>query len=109
MEPEGSLPYSQQPAIFKLSVHVRGFCENISQHNNFLPRGIVRTSSKPQPGGPPLFGCPRVFIQYIRSYPPYWRPFLHPHREDAPCRDDRVPLIMDGRSDAAYQIMLQTF
>jgi len=32
-------------------------------------------------------------IQYIRSYLPYWRPFLHPQREDAPCCDDRDPLI----------------
>jgi hypothetical protein len=22
-------------------------------------------------GGPPLVGCPRLLIQYIRSYPPY--------------------------------------
>jgi hypothetical protein len=25
----------------------------------------------PQAGGPPLVGCPRLLIQYIRSYPPY--------------------------------------
>jgi hypothetical protein len=25
----------------------------------------------PQGGGPPLVGCPRLLIQYIRSYPPY--------------------------------------
>jgi hypothetical protein len=25
----------------------------------------------PQDGGPPLFCCPRVLIQYICSYPPY--------------------------------------
>jgi hypothetical protein len=29
----------------------------------------------------------------IRSYPPYWRPFLHPQLEEAPCRGDRDPLI----------------
>jgi hypothetical protein len=23
----------------------------------------------PKAGGPPLVGCPRLFIQYIRSYP----------------------------------------
>jgi hypothetical protein len=47
----------------------------------------------PQAGGPPLVGSPRLLIQYIRSYPPYWRPFLHPQPEDAPCRGDRDPLI----------------
>jgi len=40
-----------------------------------------------------LFGCPLLLIQYIRSYPPYWRSFLHPRTEDAPCRGDRNPLI----------------
>jgi hypothetical protein len=25
----------------------------------------------PQAGGPPLVGCPRLLIQYIRRYPPY--------------------------------------
>jgi hypothetical protein len=34
-------------------------------------------------------------IQYIRSYPPYWRPFLHPQPEDAPCRSDRDPRITE--------------
>ncbi|KAJ4436550.1 hypothetical protein ANN_16582 [Periplaneta americana] len=27
-------------------------------------------SPNPQAGGPPLIGCPRLLIQYIRSYPP---------------------------------------
>jgi hypothetical protein len=25
----------------------------------------------PKSGGPPLVGCSRLLIQYIRSYPPY--------------------------------------
>jgi hypothetical protein len=25
----------------------------------------------PEAGGPPLFACPRLLIQYIRSYHPY--------------------------------------
>jgi hypothetical protein len=40
---------------------------------------------------PPLFGCPRLLIQYIQ-YPPYWRPFLHPQPADVPWRGDRDPL-----------------
>jgi len=49
----------------------------------------------PQAGGPSLVGCPQLLTQHIRSYPPYWRPFLHPHPEDAPCSGDRDPLIME--------------
>ena len=61
----------------------------------FLRRGVVSTSPTPQAGGSPLVGCPRLFIQYIRSYPPLWRPLLHPKPEDAWCRGDRDPLITE--------------
>ena len=57
----------------------------------FLGQGVVSISPNPQAGGPSLVGCPRLLI---RSYPPYWRPFLHPQPEDAPCRGDRDPLIV---------------
>ena len=58
---------------------------------------VVSTSPNPQAGGQPLVGCPRLLIQFIRSYPPYPRPFLHPQPEDAPCRGDRDPLHGDIR------------
>ena len=45
----------------------------------------------PEAGGPPLVGSPRLLIRFIRSYPPYRRPFLHPQPKDAPCRGDRYP------------------
>jgi len=32
---------------------------------------VVSTSPNPQAEGPPLVGCPRRLIQFIRSYPPY--------------------------------------
>jgi len=57
----------------------------------FLRRGFVSTSPNPQAEGPPFVGCPRLLIQFIHSYPPYRRPFLHPQPEDAPCRGDRNP------------------
>ena len=57
-----------------------------------LQGGVVSTSLNPQAEGPPLVGCPRLLIQFIRSYPPYRRPFLHPQPLDAPCRGDRDPL-----------------
>jgi len=53
------------------------------------------TSPNPQAWGPHLLGCPLLLIQYIRSYPPYWRPFFHPQPEDAPCRCDKGPLTME--------------
>ena len=37
----------------------------------FLWWGVVSTSPKPLAGGPPLVGSPRLFIQYIRRYPPH--------------------------------------
>ena len=49
----------------------------------------------PQVEGPTLVGCPRLLIQNIRSHPPYRRPFLHPQPEEAPCRGDRDPLIVN--------------
>ena len=60
----------------------------------FLRWGVFSSFLNPQAGIQPLVGCPRLFIQYIRSYPPYWRPFLHQQPEDAPCRGEREPLIM---------------
>jgi len=33
-----------------------------------------------------------MLIQFIRSYPPYRRPFLYPQPEDVPFRGDRDPL-----------------
>ena len=47
-----------------------------------------------QAGGPPLFGCRKLLIQYIRNYRPHLRQFLQPQSEDATCCDDRDPLIM---------------
>ena len=37
----------------------------------FLRWGVVSASPNTQAEGPPLVGCPRLLIQYIRSYAPY--------------------------------------
>jgi hypothetical protein len=37
----------------------------------FLRRGVVSTMPKPLAWGTPLVGCPRMLIQFIRSYLPY--------------------------------------
>ena len=70
----------------------------LSLEDTFLRWGVVRPSPNPQAGGPPFASCPRLLIQYIRSYLPYWRPFLHPQPDDAPWRGDRDPLITEKRA-----------
>ena len=82
----------------KLISHRHSWVYSVSRmwvflNRNVLQGGVVSTSPNTQAGGPTLVGCPRLLIQYIRSYPPHRRPFLHPQPEDAPCRDDRNPLI----------------
>ena len=42
-----------------------------------LKGGVVSASPNPQAGGPPLVGCPRLVIQFIRGYPPCRRLFLY--------------------------------
>ena len=59
----------------------------------FHGEALLAPRPTPHAGGPPLVGCPRLLIQFIRIYPPYRRPFLHPQPEDAPCRGDRDPPI----------------
>jgi hypothetical protein len=68
-----------------------GNCES-SVSGQFLRLGFVSTSPNSQAGGLPLVGFSRLLIQYIRSYPPYWTPFLYPQPVIAPCRGDRDPV-----------------
>jgi hypothetical protein len=124
MEPEGSLPHSQEPATCPYPEPARSSSYphiplpddpsslvpnyqsrseasvHDSQQNQCFRWGVVSTSPNPQVGGPPLGGCPRLLVQYIRSFPPYCRPFLHPKPEDAPCRGDRDPLITEVSGSA---------
>ena len=67
----------------------------LSAVRNCLFRIFAATPCCPPPeaGGPSLVGCPRLLIQYICSYPPYWTPLLHPQPVDAPCRGDMDPLV----------------
>ena len=45
-------------------------CLQVFLNMNVLQGGVVSTSPNPQTVGPPLVGCPRLLIQFIRSYPP---------------------------------------
>jgi hypothetical protein len=73
-----------------------GPCEMFLKLCKLWGRGVVSTSPNPKAKGPPLVACSRLPMQYIRSYPPYWRTFLHPQPEDVPRRGDRDPLFTDG-------------
>ena len=77
----------------KRSVQARGNWEYFVAWHSLRWR-VVSTSPNIQDGGPPIAGSPRLLIQYIRSYCPCWRSFLHPQPLDAPCRGDRDPLIL---------------
>jgi hypothetical protein len=85
------------PILREYQSRSEAFCMNISYQDTFLRR-VVSTLPKPQAGGPPFVGCLRLIIQYIRSSPPYWRPFLHPQPEDAPRRGGKDPLVTAERS-----------
>ena len=65
MEPEGSLPYSQAPATCPYPEPLWTIRDMIRFYGEEL-----LTSPNPQAGEQPLVGCPRLLIQYIRSYPP---------------------------------------
>jgi len=58
----------------------------------FLQGEVVSTLPNPLAGGPPLISSLRLLIQFIRSYPPYRRPFLYPQPEYVQYCGDRDPL-----------------
>jgi hypothetical protein len=81
METEGSLLFSQKPAIGPYPEQLLRSCQRISpgpirfetfrNKINFYGKGLLAQKPRLQAGEPPLVGCPRLLIQYIRSYPPY--------------------------------------
>jgi len=85
MEPGGSLLHSQMSATCPYPKYQSGSeasCVNTSQQDMFL--WVFSSSPNPQTGGVPLVSCLWLLIQYIRGYPPYWRPFLLSQHEDVP-------------------------
>jgi hypothetical protein len=68
------IPITKSHALFpvlrscqRISPRPRHF-ETFRNKLNFYGEGLL---AQPQAEGPPLVGCPRLFIQYIRSYHPY--------------------------------------
>jgi hypothetical protein len=60
---------------------------NLYYGSRFGECRVVITSPNPQDGGPSIVGRPPLVMQYIRSYPAYWKPFFHPQPEEAPFLD----------------------
>ena len=48
----------------------RGFCVCFVTHLSFYVEKLLVLPPTPQAGRPTLVGCPRLLIQYIRSYSP---------------------------------------
>jgi len=78
----------------KGSVQARSNCNRFVTKPVFTVRSCSNLAQPPSWSTTPV-DCPRLLIQYIRCFPPYWRPFLHPQPEDAPCPGDRAPLMME--------------
>jgi len=49
-----------------------------------------RYTQPPHAGIPPPVCCPWLLIQYIGSYPPYWKSLHQQQPEDVPCCGDRT-------------------
>jgi len=78
----------------ELSVQFRGKCLCLVANSVVTVRSCQHLAQPPSLRTTPC-QVSRLLIQYIRSYRPYWRPFLHPQSRDAPCPVDSDPLITD--------------
>jgi hypothetical protein len=86
MQPEGSLPCSEEPSTGPFIQTIRpGPNPFVTFHNKLIflrCRVVSPTPNPPLEDNPFLVGCPRLLIQYIRSCRSY------PQPEDAPSRGD---------------------
>ena len=72
------LTFVESPSFFSTRRFITAFTNALCEYfvtRYVLRGGVVSTSSSPEAVGPPLFGCPLLLIQCMRSYPPYWGPF----------------------------------
>jgi hypothetical protein len=64
--------YRRFITVFTTARHkFRGFFDCVVTRLSFYGEELLASRQTPQGGGPPLVGCPRLRIQYIRSYPLY--------------------------------------
>jgi hypothetical protein len=64
-------------------------CEVFFFNCTFLSREFVNNSPKHKPGGPQFHFSPDCLFNIFAPTLHVCRPFLHPQREDAPCRGDK--------------------
>jgi hypothetical protein len=116
MEPEGSIPNSQElsicsypepdqssPHISKESVQVRGLCK-LFVTGFFLWWGVVNpTPNPPKLEDRPLFSVRDCLFSIFAANLHIWRPFLHPQPGGAPCCGGRDP-----RSNTTKRSSVQT-
>jgi len=92
--PASSQIHSQENSTCSYPRPSPRFREMFRNMKSFLQWELISTMRNSQVGGPPLIGCRQILTQYIHSYRPHRRQFLHPQSEDAPCCGDRDPLVM---------------
>jgi hypothetical protein len=62
------LPQNERPSF----APIQHICfETFRNNDKFLRWGVFSPAPNPQTVGPPSVSCPRLLIQYIRSYHPY--------------------------------------
>jgi hypothetical protein len=98
MELESSLPHSQVLAtsLWMIRTMIRSYGEE-----------LLAPCPTPKLEDHILVGCPRLLIQYMRSYCPYWRPFLHPQPEGEPCRGERDSRITDSGINIFANLLME--
>jgi len=93
MESEGLLPHSQVPATCpcpkpNYQSRSEAFCVTIHNKIRFYGKELLAPCPTPKVEDHHLSAIRDCLFKNISSYPPYWRPFLHPQPEEAPCRGD---------------------
>jgi hypothetical protein len=104
MEPEGSLPHSQEPATCPYPEPYQSSPQRISPGPRlcivfcnmviFYGEELLAPRPTPKLEGHPLSAVRNCLFNVFAATLHIRRPFLHPQSEDAPCRGDRDPLIM---------------
>jgi len=119
MVPEGSLPYPQVPATclslsWARSIQFTAACQTISPRPRpcEMLRNVVKfygelLSPRPTPklDDHTLSAVRYRLFNIFAAAIHIWRPFIHPHPEDAPCRGDKDPLITEYRT-TVYKVYL---
>jgi hypothetical protein len=112
MEPEGSLPHSQEPATCpypELKSYQRSspgprFCMVFRNMVIFYGEELLAPRPTSKLKDHPLSAVRDCIIAATLHI---WRPFLHPQPEDAPCRGDRDSLIMELKTSSWLSPMAQ--